>query len=118
MLKKVISLIAVTGLVSVSAYANHHVPKNRISMEKAQEIAMKAQEGTIESKKLEKEHGKWMYSFNIRANDKQVHQIHVDAKSGKVLGMNTHQATSQNLTGSAESNEATAETAGEHNSLD
>src|SRR5690348_6436475 len=93
MLKKLISVVAITSLVSVSAFATHHAPKNRISMERAQEIAIEAQEGTVESKKLEHEHGKWMYSFNIRSNDKQVHQIHVDAKSGKVLSQNTEHSS-------------------------
>ena len=38
----------------------------RITKEKAQEIALKRAPGSVESAELEKEHGKLVYSFDIR----------------------------------------------------
>lgn len=62
-----------------------HPPKSRISMERAQKIATDAQAGTIESKELEHEHGKWVYSFDIRGSDQMIHELQVDAKSGVIV---------------------------------
>ncbi len=60
-------------------------PKTRISMEQAQKTATQAQAGTIESKELEHEGGKWVYSFDIRGSDRMIHEVQVDAKSGKIV---------------------------------
>jgi len=40
--------------------------------------------GKIESQELEKEKGRWIYSFDIE-RDKQVHEVKVDANTGEVI---------------------------------
>jgi hypothetical protein len=60
-------------------------PKNKIGQEKAQAIALKAAPGAVESSELEHEHGQWVYSFDIRGADKMIHEVLVNAKSGKIV---------------------------------
>jgi len=40
--------------------------------------------GKIKSQELEKEKGRWIYSFDIE-RDKQVHEVKVDANTGEVI---------------------------------
>ena len=56
----------------------------KITMEQAQKIALEKEPGTIQSKELEKEHGKLIYSFDIRTTN-GIHEVNVDAMSGAVL---------------------------------
>ena len=84
MLKKILPALFVFLLISSPVFADEP-PKNRISMDNAEKIATQAQKGTIESKELEHEHGEWIYSFDIRASDKLIHEVQVDAKSGKIV---------------------------------
>ncbi len=77
-------------LISLSAIASTPPkPKDRISMKQAEAIATKAQLGKIESKELEYENKRWIYSFDIRANDKLIHEVQVDAKSGEIVSQTT-----------------------------
>ena len=58
----------------------------KISMQKAREIAMKkVPGGKIESAELEREHGKLIYSFDIKSSKPGVTEVNVDAKNGKVI---------------------------------
>src|SRR4051794_37922174 len=58
----------------------------KISMEKAREIALKqVPGGKIESAELEREHGKLIYSFDIKTAKPGVTEVNVDAKTGKVI---------------------------------
>ena len=58
----------------------------KISMSRAREIALgKVPGGKIESAELEREHGKLIYSFDIKTDKPGVTEVNVDAKSGKVL---------------------------------
>ena len=58
----------------------------KITMARAREIALKkVPGGTIESGELEREHGKLIYSFDIKTDKPGVTEVNVDAKSGKVL---------------------------------
>ena len=61
-------------------------PKNRISQDKAQATALKKFPGTVKSAELEKEKGRWIYSFDIEGTDKRIHEVWVDAKKGKIVG--------------------------------
>lgn len=76
--------MALMGMWSCLVLAAHP-PKNRISMEQAQKIVTQTQAGNIESKELEHEGGKWVYSFDIRGSDQMIHEVQVDAKSGKIV---------------------------------
>src|SRR5713226_2650170 len=60
----------------------------KISMEKAREIALKkVPGGKIESAELEREHGKLIYSFDIKTSKPGVMEVNVDAITGKVLAV-------------------------------
>ena len=58
----------------------------KISMEKAREIALKkVPGGKIESAELEREHGKLIYSFDIKTSKPGVTEVNVDAITGKIV---------------------------------
>ena len=88
MSKRVASAITELSLVSSSSLAATP-PKHCVSMEQAERTAVQAQPGTMESKELENEHGKWVYSFDIRGNDRVIHELQVDAKSGRIVSRKT-----------------------------
>jgi uncharacterized membrane protein YkoI len=57
----------------------------KITKEQAQEIALKRAPGTVESGELEREHGKLVYSFDIRNAKGTIDEVQVSAISGKVV---------------------------------
>src|SRR4051812_32883907 len=59
----------------------------KITMEQAREIASKRMAGNIEESELEKEHGKIVYSFDIRTADGKVSEVQVDAKTGEIVSI-------------------------------
>lgn len=59
----------------------------KISMTQAREIAQKQASGKIEGEELEKEHGKLLYSFDIRNSKGSITEVQVDAKTGKLLSV-------------------------------
>ena len=68
----------------------------KISMEKAREIAQaKEPNGTIEDAELEKEHGKLIYSFDIRNPKGTITEVQVDAKTGKVVSVEEENAAAE-----------------------
>lgn len=57
----------------------------RIKKERAQQIALKRAPGTVESAELEKEHGKLVYSFDIRNAKDTIDEVQVSAITGKIV---------------------------------
>jgi uncharacterized membrane protein YkoI len=57
----------------------------KISMDQAREIALKRAPGTVESGELEREHGKIVYSFDIRNSKGTIDEVQVSAITGKVV---------------------------------
>jgi uncharacterized membrane protein YkoI len=57
----------------------------KISMDQAREIALKRAPGTVESGELEREHGKLVYSFDIRNSKGTIDEVQVSAITGKVV---------------------------------
>lgn len=57
----------------------------KITKEQAQEIAIKRAPGTVESGELEREHGKLVYSFDIRNAKGTIDEVQVSAVTGKVV---------------------------------
>ena len=49
----------------------------------------------LKSKELEKEHGKWQYSFEFKAGHGAVTEVNVDAYTGKVIAVE-HESRAQN----------------------
>jgi uncharacterized membrane protein YkoI len=65
----------------------------KISLEKAQEIALKkVPGGKVESSELEREHGKLIYSFDIKTSKPGVTEVNVDAIDGKVVNVSHESA--------------------------
>jgi hypothetical protein len=59
-------------------------PKPQLSMYAATKIALAKEAGQVKSQELEKEKGRWIYSFDIE-RDNQVHEVNVDANTGEVV---------------------------------
>jgi uncharacterized membrane protein YkoI len=57
----------------------------KITMDAAKAIALREKPGTITDQELEKEHGKLLYSFDVRDASGKVFDVEIDAKTGKVL---------------------------------
>ena len=57
----------------------------KITKEQAQETALKRAPGTVESGELEKEHGKRVYSFDIRNSKGTITEVQVSAITGKIV---------------------------------
>ena len=57
----------------------------KISKERAQEVALRRAPGTVESSELEREHGKLVYSFDIRNAKGTIDEVQVSAITGKVV---------------------------------
>lgn len=64
----------------------------KITMEHAREIALKRAPGTIESSELEREHGKLVYSFDIRNDKGTITEVQVSAKSGRIVSVEEENA--------------------------
>jgi len=56
-------------------------------MARATKIATKKVHGTVRSKELEHEHGRWIYSFDISTGKRKITEVNVDAYTGKVLAV-------------------------------
>lgn len=71
--------------IAQSSLAANVPKKGEITMEKAQKIAMKEINGTIKSSEYEFEKGQNVYSFDIASNDGAIHEILVNARTGKIV---------------------------------
>jgi membrane-associated HD superfamily phosphohydrolase len=69
--------------------------KAKITLEKAREIALKQDSGTVESEELEKEKGKLVYSFDIRNAKGTITEIWVDAKNGNIVHKSEEDAAAE-----------------------
>jgi uncharacterized membrane protein YkoI len=59
----------------------------KISKEKAEEIALKKGPGKVESSELEREHGKLVWSFDIRNAKGTITEVLVNAVDGSVVSV-------------------------------
>src|SRR2546421_5585369 len=57
----------------------------KITKEQAQETALKRAPGNVESAELEREHGKLVYSFDIRNAQGTIDEVQVSASTGRVV---------------------------------
>jgi uncharacterized membrane protein YkoI len=57
----------------------------KITMEQARETALKRAPGTVESSELEREHGRLVYSFDIRNSKGTIDEVQVSAITGKIV---------------------------------
>ena len=82
----IIVAIALFSVLSASAQAKY------IGMKRAKQIAMTRVQGQIKSSELEKEHGKMIYSFDIRNTKGGITEVNIDAKTGKVIAVDVENA--------------------------
>jgi hypothetical protein len=59
----------------------------KIGMKRAKEIASQQVTGKFQSSELEKEHGKWIYSFDILSSQGKIMEVEIDAYSGAVIAV-------------------------------
>jgi uncharacterized membrane protein YkoI len=59
----------------------------KITMDAARATALKKAPGKVESSELEKEHGKLIYSFDIRNAKGTIDEVNVDAITGAVVAV-------------------------------
>jgi Peptidase propeptide and YPEB domain len=64
----------------------------KIGMKRAKEIAMKQATGKIKSSELEKENGKWIYSFDVRTAKGTITEVNIDAYTGAVIDVQEENA--------------------------
>ena len=82
-MKKILGLV-LFGLLLAAGTAAQSKQKY-IGMKRATEIASQLVAGKITSSEREKEHGKMIYSFDIRGTDGKIHEVNLDAFTGEVL---------------------------------
>lgn len=89
--------------VSATAFAKARPPKDRITMEQARKVATASFPGKVKGEELEFEGGRWIYSFDLITNqDKGIHEIHVDAVSGRLLDSHVETAADEKKEASEE----------------
>src|SRR5437879_6542719 len=100
----VFSALPVCAMLALPAVAQHSAPKVKVTIAQAEAAALKKYHGKVEGKtKLENEGGKWQYAVNVRSG-KTLHEVMVDAKTGKI-------ASAEVTTKAEEAREAAAEAA-------
>ena len=82
-LKSTLVLVLLSGCVLGVA----HAAKPKLSLEAARKVALKEVPGArVQSEELEHEHGRLVYSFDLKVADKPgIEEVQVDANSGKVV---------------------------------
>lgn len=90
--------VGVLSSINVSAQEKEDKPnaklagQAKISMEKAKAIALAKAPGKVEDAELEKEHGKLVYSFDIRNAKGTITEVLVNAKTGKIVDVSEENA--------------------------
>lgn len=82
-MKRIIVVLTLILAASLCVIAQSK-PNPKITMEQAKAIALQKENGTIKSSELEKEHGRWIYSFDI-STLAGIREVSVDANTGKVV---------------------------------
>ncbi|HKB99211.1 MAG TPA: PepSY domain-containing protein [Terriglobales bacterium] len=85
-------LVAILLLLSLAAWAGTESKSNqaalskeaKITMEQAQKAALAKEAGKIQSKEIEREKGRLIYSFDIKMAD-GIHEVNIDAMTGEVV---------------------------------
>ncbi len=81
------------ALFSIGVFAAEAKPK--IGMAKATQIASKRVRGTIKSKELENEKGRWIYTFDISTGKGKITEVNVDAYTGKIIAVDVENAAKE-----------------------
>ncbi|MEP7213222.1 MAG: PepSY domain-containing protein [Acidobacteriota bacterium] len=92
-MKRFILVLSVTILASFAASAQ--TTQKYIGMTKAKQIASAKVAGAIKSAEREKEHGKMIYSFDIKSTDGKTHEVNIDAVTGDVIASTVETAADE-----------------------
>lgn len=87
----VASMLAL-GTMSLPAFAAPAAPTSphKLTLEAARKVALAKVPGTVKHEELEKEKGRWIYSFEIRPKAGKagsIKEVNVDADSGAVVSV-------------------------------
>jgi Peptidase propeptide and YPEB domain len=104
-----LSLAAWAGKESKSSQAALS-KEAKITMEQAQKAALTKEAGKIQSKEIEREKGKLIYSFDIKMAD-GVHEVNVDAMTGEVVEDTVESAAAEAKEKAADKKQKTSEKA-------
>ena len=76
---------------SIASARPHHTPK--VSLETAEATALAKVPGKIKEHELEKEKGRWIWSFDIKADgEKRKHmitEVNVDSDTGEIVDVSS-----------------------------
>src|SRR6266850_4831855 len=90
------ALVIVAALYALYVFTgSSKPPHDRLSLHEAEEIALTTYDGKVESYELEEEKGTWVYSFDLRGKDQQLHEVLVDARTGNVVSHTVETATQE-----------------------
>ena len=76
-----LAILVSFGVITASAQTK------RIGMKRAKEIASQQVQGKFKSSELEKEHGKWIYSFDVLTKEGKIMEVEIDAYTGAVIAV-------------------------------
>lgn len=93
-MKKTFLLAAAVGL-SMFIPFRASARQTKIGLKKATEIASQQVAGKIKSSELEKEHGKLIYSFDIRNSKGTITEVNIDAYTGAVIAVEEENAQTE-----------------------
>ncbi|HEY0429949.1 MAG TPA: PepSY domain-containing protein [Pyrinomonadaceae bacterium] len=93
-MKKLVLIIALAAFGLMSG-ANADAQTKKIGMKRATQIAKNRVAGKIEGSELEKEAGKWIYSFDIRNKKGTISEVWVNAFTGKVIKIEEENAKAE-----------------------
>jgi len=97
--KIIISGLLACGLLAVglTGCKSEHHAKAKISKETATATALaQVPNGVVKDSELEKEHGKWIWSFDIAvAGSSDIKEVAVDANTGAVIAVETETPAQQ-----------------------
>ena len=77
-------LLSVSSAVAYSGDNPALSKQAKITHAEAEKTALAKEPGTVTERELEKEHGKLIYSFDIKTAN-GIHEVNVDAVSGKIV---------------------------------
>ncbi len=93
-MKKVLFLTALM-ICGLTFNTSADAQGKKIGMKKAREIAAKQASGKINSGELEKENGKWIYSFDVKNSKGTVTEVNIDAYTGAVISVDEEDAAKE-----------------------
>jgi len=80
-------MIPLGSAAATHAQADHAHHTARVSMDAARHTALVRVPGTVRHEELEREGGRWIYSFEITTGGPGIEEVNVDADTGVILNV-------------------------------